>query len=132
MLDGNVQTNILILVYADLGAATEYLERVFLLGPSNVTRDAEGQVVHAEIRAGNGLVWLHPESAEYELASPRSIGSATACVSVIVDDVDDHFQHAEAEGARIIYPPVDQPYGYREYSARDTEGHLWSFMKPLE
>jgi len=37
-----------------------------------------------------------------------------------------------AEIANIIYPPVDQPYGYREYSARDLEGHLWSFMKPLE
>lgn len=26
---------------------------------------------------------------------------------------------------------VDQPYGYREYSAMDPEGHLWSFMKAL-
>jgi hypothetical protein len=25
-----------------------------------------------------------------------------------------------------------QPYGYREYSARDSEGGLWSFMKPLD
>ena len=31
----------------------------------------------------------------------------------------------------IMYEPVDQPYGYREYSAVDPEGHLWSFMKPL-
>ena len=38
MLDGNVQTNILILVYADLGTAAEYLERVFLLGPGREPR----------------------------------------------------------------------------------------------
>ncbi len=28
----------------------------------------------------------------------------------------------------IRYEPVD---GYREYSAVDIGGHLWSFMKPL-
>jgi hypothetical protein len=28
--------------------------------------------------------------------------------------------------------PTNQPYGYREYSARDPEGGLWSFMKPLD
>ena len=34
--------------------------------------------------------------------------------------------------AVIRYEPVDQPYGYREYSALDHEGGLWSFMKPLD
>jgi DNA-binding transcriptional MerR regulator len=34
--------------------------------------------------------------------------------------------------ARSDYESVDQPYGYREYSARDSEGGLWSFMKPLD
>ena len=32
----------------------------------------------------------------------------------------------------IVYEPVDEPYGYREYSARDPDGHPWSFMKPLD
>jgi len=31
-----------------------------------------------------------------------------------------------------VYEPIDQPYGYLEYSARDLEGHLWSFMAPLD
>jgi len=35
-------------------------------------------------------------------------------------------------GAEIAYPPINQPYGYREYSARDLEGHFWSFQQPLE
>lgn len=46
-------------------------------------------------------------------------------------DVDAHHQHAVERGANIRYSPVDQPYGYREHSAVDLEGHLWSFMKAL-
>jgi len=53
-------------------------------------------------------------------------------MAVMVDDVDAHCRHAKSEGAQIDYEPVDQPYGYREYSARDCEGQLWSFMKPLD
>jgi len=77
-------------------------------------------------------VWLHPESPEFRLASPRAAGVCTALHAVMVDDVDAHFRRAKAEGAVIEYEPVDQPYGYREYSARDLEGGLWSFMKPLD
>jgi uncharacterized glyoxalase superfamily protein PhnB len=96
------------------------------------TRDSDGKVVHAEIHAGDGVIWLHPESETYDLASPRSVGSATAGVAVMVDDVDAHFRHACELGATIAYEPVDQPYGYRECSARDPEGGLWSFMQPLD
>jgi uncharacterized glyoxalase superfamily protein PhnB len=53
-------------------------------------------------------------------------------MAVMVDDVDVHFRHASDEGASIEYEPLDQPYGYREYSVRDNEGGLWSFMKPLD
>ena len=132
MLDSPAQRPISILVYADLEDAYEFLERVFRLGPGHLTRDASGRAVHGEIQAGDGTVWLHPESSEFALASPRSLGAATACVSVLVDDVDAHFDHTRQCGADIVYPPVDQPYGYREYSARDREGHLWSFMKALD
>ncbi len=55
---------------------------------------------------------------------PRSLGAATVTVSVLGDDLDTYFAHAQAHGADIVYRPVDQPYGYREYSARDAEGHL--------
>jgi uncharacterized glyoxalase superfamily protein PhnB len=30
-------------------------------------------------------------------------------------------------GADIIVEPIDQPYGIREYGARDPEGQLWFF-----
>lgn len=30
-------------------------------------------------------------------------------------------------GAEIVRPLADTPYGYREYTARDLVGNLWSF-----
>lgn len=88
--------------------------------------------MHGELHAGDGVIWMHQEEETSGLASPRSVGAATATVAVMVDDVDAHYRHAISEGATIVYEPVDQPYGYRVYSAHDLEGHLWSFMKPLE
>ena len=132
MLDATVQRRISILVYSDLEAAFEFLVRVFGLGPGELTRNDEGRVVHGELQAGDGVVWLHPEAPEFRLASPQTLGAATATMAVMVDDVDAHFRHASEQGAAIDYEPVDQPYGYREYSARDSEGGLWSFMKPLD
>jgi uncharacterized glyoxalase superfamily protein PhnB len=131
MLDTTVQKRISILVYADLQGAYDYLVRVFGLGAGTITRDDDGRPVHAELHAGDGVVWLHPESEKWHLASPRSVGAATGMMAVMVDDVDAHFRHAKTEGAAIDYEPVDQPYGYREYSARDHEGGMWSFMKPI-
>jgi DNA-binding transcriptional MerR regulator len=131
MLDTAVRQGISVVVYADLEAAYTYLVDVFGLGPGSLTCGPDGTAVHGEVQAGDGMIWLHPESAEYGLASPRSVGAATASVVVLVDDVDAHHRHAAARGAEVVYEPVDQPYGYREYSARDLEGGLWSFMKEL-
>lgn len=130
-IDAGVQRRISILVYVDLAAAYEYLIRVFGLGPGELNHDESGHVVHGELQAGDGVLWLHPETSEFTLASPRTVGAATGMVALIVDDVDAHHRHAVEQGAQIRYAPVDQAYGYREYGAYDCEGHLWSFMKPL-
>ncbi len=132
MLDTTAHRRISYLVYDDIEAAHAYLVRVFGLGAGQLTREDDGTVVHAEVHAGDGVIWLHPESSAFGLASPRSVGRATAGVAVMVDDVDAHYRRTSDLGATIAYEPVDQPYGYREYSARDLEGGLWSFMQPLD
>lgn len=127
----SVEMRISILVYADLKGAYDYLSRVFGFTPGTVTYD-DGSAVHAVLHAGDGEVWLHPESKSFGLASPRSLGAGTATMAVMVDDVDEHHRHAVDEGCTIAYAPVDQPYGFREYGAIDLEGHLWSFMRLID
>jgi MerR family transcriptional regulator, thiopeptide resistance regulator len=50
---------------------------------------------------------------------------------IMVDDADAHHDRCAKSGADIIKEPVDQPYGVREYGARDLEGHLWYFQSPV-
>jgi DNA-binding transcriptional MerR regulator/uncharacterized glyoxalase superfamily protein PhnB len=132
MLQGTIQRRIIGLVYEDLEAAHDYLVQVFGLGAGRIERGPDGMVHHAEVEAGDGVIWLHRVSTEFALASPRTAGVATAGVSVMVDDVDAHHARVSAADAAIVYPPQDMPYGVREYSVRDPEGGFWSFMTPLD
>lgn len=127
-----LERRISILVYDDVEAAYHYLVRVFGFGAGDLTRDDQDIARHAVVQAGDGEVWLHAESEPFSLASPRTLGAATATMAIMVDDVDQHFRIAVEHGAEIRYEPVDQPYGFREYGAIDLEGHLWSFMRPSE
>ncbi|MEV1132393.1 VOC family protein [Agromyces sp. NPDC049794] len=127
----SIQRAVTILVYRNPGSAHDYLTEVFGFTPGKVTLDADSNAVHAEVVVGDVTIWLHPENDKYELASPQNIGAAAVTMAVFVDDVDEHYRLANEKGARIVSEPLDQPYGYREYSARDCEGFLWSFMKEI-
>ena len=131
-LDPPAQQRIMLLVYADIGRAHAWLVAHFGLLPGVLVRDGEGRAVHGEVHAGDGVIWLHPEQDAYRLASPSTVGASTASVAVMVDDVDAHHQRSLEAGVEVKQPPVDQGYGYRVYSAHDLEGHLWSFMRPLD
>jgi MerR family transcriptional regulator, thiopeptide resistance regulator len=130
MLDGTIHSTTSLLVYDDLEAAHAYLVRVYGLDPGPVERDAAGNVVHAEVRAGEQVIWLHPAASGYQ--SPGSLGAVTGMTVIAVDDADAHHARSVAAGAVIIEEPTDQPYGVREYGARDVEGQLWYFHSPLE
>ena len=128
--EAGLTRRITLLVYRDVAAAHAWLVEVFGLGPGPLTHDG-GRAHHGELYVGDGVVWLHEEHAQARMASPLSTdGFVTASLAVHVDDVDAHHARVAAAGAEIDYPPVDQPYGYREYSARDLEGHYWSFQQP--
>ncbi|MFE5924008.1 VOC family protein [Streptomyces sp. NPDC056468] len=72
---------------------------------------------------------MHPTGDGYR--SPRELGGVSSMVVIGIDDADAHYAYAVGHGADILSEPVDQPYGVREYGARDLEGHLWYFHSPL-
>lgn len=131
-IDHGLAQRLTLLVYNDIEAVHDHLVAVFGFGPGAITRDESGTVIHGEMHVGDGVIWMHPPSDEYRLASPATLGASTHCMAVMVDDVDLHYEKALAAGATAVYAPRDMAYGVREYAARDLEGGLWSFMTPLD
>ena len=119
------------LVYRDIAAAHEFLTTVFGFEPGDIVRAPDGTVVHAEVTAGDGVLWLHQVSEQLGLRSPQDLGGCTEGMTIVVGDVDAHHRHVQQHGADIIHPPTDQPYGFRDYSVRDLEQRFWSFATPL-
>ncbi|MDO5753389.1 glyoxalase/bleomycin resistance/extradiol dioxygenase family protein [Arthrobacter sp.] len=121
-----------ILVYADIEAALSFLVEAFGFEPGPLHRSDDGQVVHGEVYANGGPIWLHRETPEHDLSSPRSHQLAFGGLAILVEDVDTHYERARAAGAMIEQMPQDQPYGRREYGVRDREGHRWWFGTEVE
>lgn len=120
------------LSYADPNAAVTWLERAFGFEPHGVYRDDSGNVIHAELVYGNGMIMLGPgdkgEFGKRFMTKPAACGGkVTHSVYVIVADVDAHHERAAGAGAEIVMPLEKKDYGGAGYSARDPDGHLWSF-----
>lgn len=116
------------LFYKDPLAALDWLERAFGFERVMVIRDQQGQLVHSEMRFGDSYLMVGSEWADFT-ASPASVGGKnTQTVHVhLPDGLDQHCERARAAGAVILREPQDEFYGDRTYTARDAEGHVWTF-----
>ncbi len=116
------------LSYDEPGLAIEWLEKAFGFEAGMVSRDEEGKIVHAELSLGDATVMLGSAQPDRGWLSPRGQGgSVNQTLYVALDDPDRHHDVARAAGAEIVIDPADTDYGSREYTARDLEGHVWSF-----
>jgi uncharacterized glyoxalase superfamily protein PhnB len=116
------------LVYSDVEAAVDWLCDVF--GFTELWR-AGGH--RARIALGNGVVILADADADADHGRtlPNQEGPRSHSVMVKVEDVDAHHEHARGRGARILSPPMDHPYGERQYSVADLDGHRWTFSQAI-
>jgi DNA-binding transcriptional MerR regulator/uncharacterized glyoxalase superfamily protein PhnB len=105
MTDAVARSTTGLLVYDDLAAAHDYIVSVYGLASAGIERDSGGRVFHAEVRAGDQVIMLHPSGDG--LQSPRSLGAVTSMTVVTVDDVDAHYAHSVAAGAEIVSAPLD-------------------------
>jgi uncharacterized glyoxalase superfamily protein PhnB len=112
--------------YTDVPAAAAWLARVF--GFRELLRQTvDGTVCHADLHTGAGVVML--AKVGERLTIPPTGVPAVAQLIVWVDDVDKHYAHSRAEGARTLHEPRDKPWGLRQYLALDHENHLWEFTE---
>jgi uncharacterized glyoxalase superfamily protein PhnB len=119
-------------IYKDNRAALKWLQDAFGFEASEVLTAANGDIVHAEMSHGDGVVMIGSEFAAWA-ASPASIGGKnTQRVHVRLESgIDEHCARARRAGAEIAMEPADQFYGDRTYTAVDHEGHHWTFSQPI-
>jgi uncharacterized glyoxalase superfamily protein PhnB len=117
--------------YDDATAAVDWLCRAFGFKEHAVYRDADNNVMHAELSFGNGMIMLGPNVdtpfSKYMTMPKDAGGRCTQTIYAIVDDADAHHAQAVAAGAEVVMPLKDESYGGRGYSCRDPEGHVWTF-----
>ncbi|HUB05059.1 MAG TPA: VOC family protein [Solirubrobacteraceae bacterium] len=111
--------------YRDADAALDFLKRAFGFEERAVYRGDDGLIHHAELRLGDGLVMFGGIPA----GAPATKNGEQPPVTIyaVVTDPDQHYENARAAGAEIVRELADQPYGSREYGARDLEGNAWTF-----
>jgi uncharacterized glyoxalase superfamily protein PhnB len=111
-----------VLRYADPAAAIGFLVDAFGFTEHVAHKGPDGEIVHAVLSFDNGMVMLGPSGGG------ESIFDVGAQLTyVVAEDVDALHDRAVAAGAEIVYPLTDQEYGSRDFSAKDPEGHIWSF-----
>ena len=126
-------TVIPVLVYARVPDAIEWLCDVFGFRERERVDDywaylaiGEGAVIVRGRRVGSAF-----RTSDPVMLRPPRRGEVSHTVIVRLEDVDSHCQRTRECGARILQPPADFPYGERQYTAEDLEGHRWVFSQTI-
>lgn len=119
------------LFYRDTRAAINWLERAFGFRQLMAVPDEQGRIVHSELCLGPVVIMAGDAGAGSMAGarSPQDGGGYTQSVYVTMDagEVAGHYERAKAAGAEITRELETKDYGGSGYSARDLEGHEWSF-----
>jgi uncharacterized glyoxalase superfamily protein PhnB len=107
--------------YDDARAAIAFLKDAFGF-EEHAVFEQEGLVHHAELKLGGAYIMLGERSS-----GGAEFPSQPTTTYVVITDTDAHHARAVAAGAEIVREPADQPYGSRDYAARDTGGNVWAF-----
>lgn len=110
-------TVIPVLTYPDVSVAVEWLCRVFDFG----IRWQIGEH-RAQLSIGDGAIAI--TVAPQDETNPDSM-------MVRVSDIDAHYERTRQRGGRVLSPPIDHPYGERQYTVADHSGRSWTFSATI-
>lgn len=117
--------------YKNAKTAIEWLCAAFGFKKHLVVPGENNTIIHAQLTYENSMIMLGSENdGEYGklIKTPNSLnGMNTQAPYIIVEEIDEHYKNAVAQGAKILLDIKDQGYGGRGYTCKDIEGHIWNF-----
>jgi PhnB protein len=87
---------------------------------------------HAEMMIGDSVLMFAEEWPEGGRYSAETWGHSPVTMNIHVPDVDSFVEHAVAAGAKVLMPPTDQFYGYRDATLQDPFGYTWGISTVKE
>ena len=117
-----------IVIYADVARAIDWLCGAFGFTERLRAPGRDGVITHAQLRASGGDLIIGHAGGPF---SAMRAGELHQYVLIEVGDVDKHFEHTTRFGATIIQRPENLPFGARQYTAADLEGHWWTFSQNI-
>jgi uncharacterized glyoxalase superfamily protein PhnB len=117
------------LLYADAGAAMDWLIASF--GFTERARDtrSDGTVRHGELLLDNGgVIMLGSPGTDFR--GPARLGEVTQLQCITITDLPAHRDRAQAAGANVSEIEVRAGRA-RSYTVDDPEGHRWYFSEAL-
>jgi PhnB protein len=113
------------LIIKGAAKAIDFYKQVF--GAEELARmaDANGRIGHAELKIGDGALFLADEFPEKGVLSAESLGGSAVIIHLYVQDVDGVAERALKGGGKMLRPVEDQFYGDRGGKLQDPFGHIW-------
>ena len=113
------------LAFKKPGAAMEFYKNAF--GARETMRfENEYGFGHGEMMIGDSVIMFASEWPEGGRYSAETWGHSPVAMNIHVADVDAFAKHAVSAGAKLVLPPKDQFYGYRDATLLDPFGYTWS------
>ena len=117
------------LLYADAGAAMDWLIKAFAFTERARDKRSDGTVRHGELLLDNGgVIMLGSPGADFR--GPARLGEVTQMQCVTIMDLPAHRDRAQAAGADVSEIGIRGGQA-RSYTVDDSEGHRWYFSEPL-
>jgi uncharacterized glyoxalase superfamily protein PhnB len=118
------------LAYQDLKAALAWLTRTFGFTEHYRYGAGDGTINGAQLHLGKAYIMLH--ETRPGRGTPAQLGAGTQMLTVFVADVDAHYEHTRATGAKIVEELNETGYGERQYGVEDLDGHRWIFSQHVK
>jgi PhnB protein len=121
------------LVVREAEKALDFYRRAFGAEIKGVHHTPDGKVMHAEIMIGNSMLFLAEEfPGGGNCKSPQSLGGSSITLNLYTEDVDQLFNRAVSEGAKVTMPVANMFWGDRYGQVQDPFGHSWSLGQRVE
>lgn len=112
------------LVMKDTKKMIEFYKQAF--GATDIeVMEANGRVMHAEIKIGDSRIMLGDEAPEKGCAAPVDSKMHASSIYLYVENADQVFESAVKAGAKEDAPVQDQFWGDRVGTVTDPSGQQW-------